>query len=257
MRSIAAWLSGVTVIVALGLGLAGAPLAQTTSKSDVRSFEVISVDGNFLVFRDQNGTNSLNVPDDFRFTVDGKKVPISALKPGMKGTAVVTTTTTVTPVYVADIREAVVLKAGPTSMLVRDKEGVRKLYSQDQLDKRGIQILRDGRVMRIGEVKEGDVLTATIVSQIAPVVVTEQEVVAALDKSAPAKAATDAAPAAAGQTAAPAMAPAAAPAPTPAPAAPAVAPPPAASGMRAIWYVIIAAIVLIGLFLFMRRGKSS
>ena len=127
-------------MVALGLAFMGAPLAQSTSKSDVRNFEVISVDGNFLVFRDQNGTNALNVPDGFLFTVDGKKVPVSALKPGMKGTAVVTTTTTLIPVYVTEFREAVVLQAGPQSMTVKDKDGIRKRYSQDQLDKRGIQI---------------------------------------------------------------------------------------------------------------------
>ena len=266
MKSIATWLSGAVVMVALGLAFAGAPLAQTASKSEVRNFEVISVDGNFLVFRDQNGTNALNVPDDFRFTVDGKKVPVSALKAGIKGTAVVTTTTTLIPVYVTDYREAVVLQAGPASIIVRDKEGVRKRYSQDQLDKRGIQIVKDGRVMRIGELKEGDVISATIVSQLAPVIVTEQEVLAALDKGAPApaKAAAEApamqpAPGAAPPAAAPAATPAAAPAAAPAapPPSPSAAPPAEASGMGALWYVIIGVIVLIALFLFMRKGKSA
>ncbi len=49
MRTKAGWLSGVVAVVALGLAFAGAPLAQTTSKVDVRNFEVISVDGNKLV----------------------------------------------------------------------------------------------------------------------------------------------------------------------------------------------------------------
>ena len=209
MRSIATRLSEVIVMIALGLAFAGAPLAQTTSKSELRNFEVISVDGSFLVFRDQYGTNALNVPDNFMFTVDGKKVPVSALKPGMKGTAIVTTTTTVTPVYVTEVREALVLQAGPRSIIVKGQDGFRKQISQDQLDQRGIQILKDGRVMRIGEVKEGDVLTATIVSQIAPVVVTEKEVQALLDKAAPtpAKAAPEA----------PAMQPTPTPTPAPAP----------------------------------------
>jgi hypothetical protein len=47
---------------------------------DVRNFEVISVDGNKLVVRDERGTQELTVPDDFRFTVDGKKMSVSELK---------------------------------------------------------------------------------------------------------------------------------------------------------------------------------
>jgi hypothetical protein len=267
MRMKAGWLSGIVVIAALGLAIANTALAQTTSTSNVKNFEVISVDGNMLVFRDQNGTNAITVPNDFRFTVDGKKMAVSELKPGMKGTAVITTTTTVTPVYVAEFREAVVLSAGPTSMIVRDKEGVRKRYSQDQLDQRGIQIVKDGRVLRVGEVKEGDVLTATIVSQIAPVVVTEQEVQAALTKSAaqPAPAKTESpAPAPAAQptpapTAAPTTpTPSPTPAPAPAPSTPMPASPPAeSSGISGMTWLLIAIVVVALLFFFMRRKKPA
>jgi hypothetical protein len=240
----------------------------TTSKSDVLTFEVISVDGNFLVFHDQKGTHGLNVPNDFRFTVDGKKMAVSELKPGMKGTAVVTTTTTVVPVYVTEFREATVLQAGPGSIIVRDKDGVRKRFTQDQLDKWNIQILKDGRLMRIGEVKEGDVITATIVSPVAPVVVTEQDVRASLDKAAPTPApaaptATTPTPAPAPATEAPATAPAAAPAAPPAAApmapapAPSTAPPAEASGMGMTGYVLIAIIIALVLFFVMRGRRKS
>ena len=70
--------------VALGLALAGATLAQTTTPLDVLKFEVISVDGNKLIVRDQNGTHEFTVPANFGFTVDGKKMSVSELKPGMK-----------------------------------------------------------------------------------------------------------------------------------------------------------------------------
>ena len=124
-----------------------------------------------------------------------------------------TSTTILVPVYFTEFRESVVLQAGPASIIVRDQDGVRKRFSQDQLDKWGIQILKDGRLMRIGEVKEGDVLTAKIVSPVAPVAVTEQDVKATLDKAAPkvakAETGTPAAPApgAAAPTAAPGAAP--------------------------------------------------
>jgi hypothetical protein len=263
MRTKVGWLGGVILMVALGLAFAGAPLAQTTSKSDVRNFEVISVDGNLLVFRDQHGTNALNVPNDFQFTVDGKKMSVSELKPGMKGTAVVTTTSTVIPVYVTEIREAVVLQEGPRSIIVRDKDGVRKRFSQDQLDKWGVQILKDGRVMRIGEVKEGDVITATIVSPGAPVVVTEQEVQASLDKTAPAPAKAEpgapASPTPAPAAAAPAAATVAAPAAAPAaaPPAPSAAPPAEGSGMGMTSYVLIAVLIALVLFFVMRGRRKS
>ena len=46
-------------------------------------------------------------------TVDGKKMAVAELKPGMKGTATVTTTTTSKPVFVTEVKEGVVLDAGP------------------------------------------------------------------------------------------------------------------------------------------------
>jgi hypothetical protein len=85
-----------TALCALALFAAGNAVAQTTT--DVRNFEVISVDGNYLVVRDQIGTHEYNVPADFRFMVDGKSMAVGDLKPGMKGPATITKTTTVRPV---------------------------------------------------------------------------------------------------------------------------------------------------------------
>ena len=259
MRTKVGWLSRIVVMAALGLAFAGAPLAQTTTTVDVRNFEVISVDGNKLVVRDQRGTNEYTVPDDFRFTVDGKKMSVSELKAGMKGTATVTTTTTIKPVAVTEIREGVVLSAGQSSMIVRDAEGVRKKFTQDQLDQRGVQILKDGRVMHMDQLKKGDMLTATIITQVAPVVVTEQEVEATLAAStaepAPTKEASAAAPAQ------PAPAPAASPAPTP-PASPQpsaaqpASPPAEQSGLGLVWYLVIAILVAVIVFA-MRRKKQA
>ena len=116
------WVSRIVVMAALGLALVGAPLAQTTTNVDVRNFEVISVDGDKLVVRDERGTNEYTVPADFRFTVDGKKMSVSELKAGMKGTATVTTTTTIKPVAVTEIRDGVVLSAGPGYMSLEPRQ---------------------------------------------------------------------------------------------------------------------------------------
>jgi len=116
-------LARLAAMFALGLTLSAASLAQTTSttSADTRKFEVISVDGNQLVFRDERGTNEITVPDGFRFTVDGKQMAIGDLKPGMKGTAVVTTTTTVTPVTITEIKKGIVLSVGPNALMATAK----------------------------------------------------------------------------------------------------------------------------------------
>ena len=179
-------LARLVAMLALGLAFAGTAVGQTTTSTDVRNFEVISVDGNQLVFRDERGTNAITVPDGFRFTVDGKPLAIGDLKPGMKGTATVTTTATVVPVVVTEIKKGVVLSVGPASVTVKDDgDGLRKRFTQDQLNDRGIKIVKDGKVTHLSDVKAGDELVAMIVSKGPPVVVTEQEVQATLAQATP------------------------------------------------------------------------
>ena len=90
----------VAALCALAMGASSGAFAQATTSTTtkVSTFEVISVDGNYLVVRDQAGTRELNVPSDFRFNVDGKPLAVGDLKAGMKGTATITNTTTVRPV---------------------------------------------------------------------------------------------------------------------------------------------------------------
>ena len=262
MRTKMAWVAGI-IVVALGITVAGTSMAQTTTTTGTRNFEVVAVDGNKLIVKDEKGMQEITVPDDFRFTVDGKKMAVSDLKPGMKGTATITTATTIKQVAVTEIRGGVVLSAGPYSMIVRDADGVRKKFTQEQLDQRGVQILKDGRAVRMDELKNGDVLSATIITQVAPVVVTEQEVQATLAKSkaepAPTKAPTTMAAApAATPPAAPAATPPATPPATPEPSAAPPAPPPAApTGLGPMWWLLIAVIVAIVLFMVMRGKKKA
>ena len=264
MRAIGLGLSAV--VFALGLGLAGLALAQTTTSSAVSNFEVIAVDGNTLVVRDQNGTRELTVPSDFRFTVDGKSMAASDLQPGMKGTATITTTTTVKPVTITEVRNGQVLRASDLSVTVRMADGSTRRFTQGDLDKRDIQVVRDGKLVRVADLRRGDTLSATFITVAAPIVLTEKEVEATL-----AEAKSDPAPApmaaSTGGTTQMAAAPAAAPAATPAPSvtAPAAAPsamaatpePAPATGLGTMWYVLIAAVVLVMAFLLMRPRKET
>ena len=71
------------------IGIASAQ--TTTTKSETKKFEIIAVDGNQLVVRGPDGTREITVPADFRFTVDGKPLTVQQLKPGMAGTATIST----------------------------------------------------------------------------------------------------------------------------------------------------------------------
>src|SRR5688572_12273700 len=114
--------------------------AQTTVSTRESNFELIAVDGNVLVVRDQNGTRELTVPPDFRFTVDGKSLAVGDLKAGMKGKAVITTTTTQRPVYVTTIKMGTVTYQTARSIQIKEENGKIHKFTQGEIDSRGIRL---------------------------------------------------------------------------------------------------------------------
>jgi hypothetical protein len=201
------------LVVAAFVGLAANATAQTTTTTkESKTFEVIGVDGNHLVARLPEGTREVTVPEDFRFTVDGKEMSVHELKPGMKGTATITTNTTVTPVTVTEVRNGTVMRTAGPSIIVRTDSGIR-MFGPGDVAKRDVTLYRNGQPASISDFRTGDRLTATIVTEKPPKVVSEREVNAML--------ARDASPGAAAPTSA-APAPSAAPSPA-SPAAPGTA----------------------------------
>ncbi len=153
--------------------------AQQSVTSETKTFEVLAVEGNQLVVRLPEGTRELTVADDFRFTVNGQQLSVRELRPGMKGTAVVTTRTTVTPVTVTEIKNGTVVHSVGSTIIVRTDEGV-KSFTQSEVDKRGVKIMRSGKPAQVSDFRQGDRLSATIITSMPPRVLTEREVEATL-----------------------------------------------------------------------------
>jgi hypothetical protein len=126
---------------------------------------------------------------------------VHQLKAGMKGTATVTTQTTVTPVTVTEVKNGTVYEKTGGSIIVHTPEGF-KMFSQGDIDKRGVKIVKGGEPVNLNDLNKGDKLSATIVTSKPPRVMTKQEVQA----SVPTAAAAAPAVATTGATAPPAAA---------------------------------------------------
>ena len=234
--------------------------AQTTSTTttDTKKFEVISVEGNTLVVKLPEGTRELSVPDDFRFTVDGQPLSVHELKPGMSGTAVITTRTKSTPVTATEIKNGEVVMASAGAIFVRTPDGQVRSFTQSDVDKRGVSIVRDGRPAKVADFRQGDRLTATIVTSKPPRVVTEKEVqatIAAANKPEPAPQA--AAPTPAPSPAPRAAAPVAPPSPSPEPAQQQARALPKTAGTQPTIVLIGLASLLLGAMLTIGRRLAS
>jgi len=214
-------MSKVVLTVAVVCVTAVGSLAQQqTTSSETKTFEVLALNGNNLVVRLPEGTRELTVPEDFRFMVDGQSLSVRQLQVGMRGTATITTRTTVTPVTVTEVKNGTVLQAAAGTIVVKTGDEVRR-FTQGDVDKRGVQIMREGKPAQVSDFREGDRLSATIITSKPPQITTEREVQATLARAEPPPPAP-----------APAPAPRAAAPPAPPPALeppPAPAPPPAAA----------------------------
>ena len=173
---------GTCVFIALAMTAfvsSPATAQQQTTNTETRNFEIVSVDGNKVVVKGQKGAQEITVPPDFQLTVDGKPVSVADLKPGMKGAARITTTTTVTPVTVTEVKNGEVMKVTGNSILVRGEKGIQ-MFTEGDVAKRGVKIMRDGQPLEFTSLHEGDKLTATIVTSRPPKVMTERQVQASM-----------------------------------------------------------------------------
>ena len=168
---------GIVIAIATCGLMAGFVGAQTT---DVKQFEIVSVDGNRIVVRGEQGTEQITITDDFRLTVDGRPIAVTDLRPGMKGTArTTTTTTTVAPVQQStDVKQGEIVKRQGTSVTARMPE--EKTYTDEELAQRNIPVTVDVKPVRMSSLWEGTKLIETTVTTTPERVVTRREVNMAL-----------------------------------------------------------------------------
>jgi len=150
-----------------------------TTTTETKKFEVIAVEGNQLVVRLPEGTKELTVPEDFRFDINGQMLSVHDLRPGMAGTATITTKTTLKPVTVTEVKNGEVVQVVGSTILVRTADGYRN-FSEGELEKRGVRIMKDGKPVVLSDLHTGDKLSAVIITSKPPQRLTEQQVQATL-----------------------------------------------------------------------------
>jgi hypothetical protein len=203
MKRPVTWISALLCAATLGVmpRPASAQESTTTKTKDLVHFEVVAVKGNTVTVKTrERGAGDVTVDDTYRFTVDGQQVSVHDLKPGMKGTATITTSTTVTPVVITEVHNGRVMQASGNSITVQTNNGFRMFTEQD-VNRRGATIVRNGQPVDFTSLRTGDILTATVVTEHPPKVVTKREVDASMASPAVAAPAAPAPAATAGASA--------------------------------------------------------
>lgn len=164
----------VMVVAAIVLG-AGFAAAQSTTY-EIKQGTVIHTYGNHLVVKMADGaTRDVEVPEGFMFTVDGKSVPLSALKPGTKLTSMVKTVKTPEVVQTTEVKNAEVVKIVGQTIILRGEDGKLKKFNKVPDN---IKFTRGGEELHPRQLAPGMRLTATIVHE-SVVEITEQDVAVA------------------------------------------------------------------------------
>ena len=171
----------LVAVVALSAGVA---TAQTTTY-EIKQGTVLHVDGNHLYVKMADGSvRDAEVPSDFLFDVDGRKVPVSALKPGTKLTQTIATTSTPNVVKTTEIREGTVVQRIGQTLIYRDKLG--QIHKATGIPE-GFVLYRNGKPVPIEALAGGDRVTAHIVHKETSIITEEEMRVAGNAPKAPAK----------------------------------------------------------------------
>jgi hypothetical protein len=169
---------------------------QADTTTEVRSGTVTSVQGNHVIIKMSTGEEKeFDVPDDFRLTVDGKEISVHELKPGTKLTRTITTTTEPKTVYTTVVKRGTVWHAQGTTVIITGADRVNRQYTVPDW----IKFEVDGKEVSVYDLKKGQRVTATIVTETPSTIVTATP--GGVSGNAPAEPAAAAAPAPAAEPA--------------------------------------------------------
>jgi hypothetical protein len=133
---------------------------EPTVNTSVERAEVVSVEGNDLIVKMDDGTlrHIPNVPESARISVDGKEIGIHDVKPGMKLERTITTTTTPkTVTTVQSVTGKVWHITPPTSVVLTLEDGTNQKFNIPKGQKFNV----DGQMVDAWGLKKGMKVTAT------------------------------------------------------------------------------------------------
>ena len=157
----------------------GATATESTSvKQTVKSGVVESVAGNKVVLREADGPHEYNLPDGFKFQLNGQSVGVDQIKPGMKVGAVVTDKVTTRNVTVTRVAQGTVMQVAPGGIVLKNEKGELKSYNFKDPDGNDVYFAKDGKEVPLNTVKKGDRLKGTFVTVLPPTQVSQRSAVA-------------------------------------------------------------------------------
>lgn len=136
---------------------------QASVTTDVKSAEVVYVSGNDLVVKTDDGqVKNFVVPDDKTVNVDGRDLTVHDLRPGMRLTRTITTTTTPrTITTIRTVKGKVFHAMPPNSVILTLPDGTNKQYNIPK----GQMFNVDGKDLDAFGLRKGMVISATVVTE--------------------------------------------------------------------------------------------
>lgn len=149
------------ILIALSLCILSVTLVRAQPvETRVDSAQVVYAEGNALVLRLTNGeVRQFDVPDSVKFAVEGRDVAQRDLVPGMKFSATISTANAPRWVDAVEVVEVgTVWKISGGTLIVRTPAGENKLYRVPA----GGTITLEGKTIAVGQLREGDKITGTV-----------------------------------------------------------------------------------------------
>ncbi len=154
----AVWVFSAILVCILSVPVLWAQHIETR----VENAEIVYAEGNDLVLKLTNGDiKQFEIPEGNTFTIDGKDMTVHELKPGMKLTAMISTANAPRWVDAVNIVEVgTVWKTMGNNLIIRTPQGENKMYRVPS----GGKITLQGKEIALDQLREGDKITATVVT---------------------------------------------------------------------------------------------